>query len=184
METPAASAGGAGATWLPPSAALERYAPPAGLATIELQEGGQQRRYGFRAGGLGLLIAHKTGSEALAMPAITPIPNSEPWLRGMLNLRGALVPVFDLALVLGASGQAYREQPAVLVFGKDAQAVGVITDGHPKQLLGLSRVAQLPALPTVLKGHVAAAYTHDEDDLWLEFDHEAFFLSVIRGNAA
>lgn len=117
------------------------------------------------------------------MPAISPIPNSVAWLRGMINLRGALVPVFDLALVLGVSGQAFREQPAVLVFDKGAQAVGVITDGYPVQLPGLSRMAHLPELPTALKGHVAAGYAHD-GDLWLEFDHEEFFLSLIREYAA
>lgn len=179
METPVTNADAAEA-WLLPSAALGRYAPPDGAMALDREEKAQQRRYGFRLGGVGLLIAPQAGSEAISMPAIAPIPNSVPWLRGMLNLRGALVPVFDLALVLGLPRQAYREQPAVLIFGKGAQAVGVITDGHPKQLPGLSRVAQLPELPTALKGHVAAAYTHDED-LWFEFDHEAFFLSLRHG---
>lgn len=179
METPVTN-GGAVATWLLPSAALGRYAPPDGAMALDREEDAQQRRYGFRVGGVGLLIAPHAGSEAISMPAIAPIPNSVPWLRGMLNLRGALVPVFDLALVLGLPRQAYREQPAVLVFGKGAQAVGVVTEGHPKQLPGLSRVAQLPELPTALKGHVAAAYAHDED-LWFEFDHEAFFLSLRHG---
>ncbi len=182
METPVTNAG-AMAAWLLPSAALGRYAPPDGAMALDREEDAQQRRYGFRIGGVGLLIAPQVGSEAISMPAIAPIPNSVPWLRGMLNLRGALVPVFDMALVLGLPRQAYREQAAVLVFGKGAQAVGVITEGHPKQLPGLSRVAQLPELPAPLKGHVATAYTHDED-LWFEFDHEAFFLSLIRGNAA
>ena len=180
METPATNAGAA-AAWLLPSAALGRYVPPDGAPALDREDEAQQRRYGFRIGAVGLLIAPQAGSEAISMPAIAPIPNSVPWLRGMLNLRGALVPVFDLALVLGLPGQASRGQPTVLVFGKGAQAVGVMTDDHPKPLLGLSRVAQLPELPTALKGHVAAAYTHDED-LWLEFDHEAFFLSLSHGN--
>jgi len=169
--------------WLPPDAALDRYAPPEGAMALDREEQSEERRYGFRIGGLGFLIPPHVGSEALAMPAIAPIPNSEPWLRGMINLRGALVPVFDLALVLGLSGQARREQSAVLVFDKGAQAVGLVTDGYPRQQTGLVRMAQLPELPTALKGNVVAAYTQDED-LWLEFDREAFFLSLIRGNAA
>lgn len=171
MKTPAAAA------WLPPPAALERDAPPDGEVAPDHEEAGQQRRYGFRAGGLGLLIASDGDSEAISAPAITPIPNSVPWLRGMLNLRGALVPVFDLARVLGSSAPAGRERPVVLVLGKGAQAVGMITDGYPRPLQALSRVAQRPELPAALEAHVAAAYTHDED-VWFEFDHEAFFLSL------
>lgn len=142
----------------------------------------QQRRYGFHIGSMGLLIAPRVGSEAIPMSPIAAIPNSPPWLRGMLNLRGALVPVFDLTLVLGMSGHEYREQQVVLVFDKGPKAVGIVVDGYPKQLLALSRVAQLPELPTSLKGYVAAAYTHD-GDLWLEFDHEEFFRSLNRKNA-
>ncbi len=174
-----AEEGGATRTRVPPSAALDRYVPPEGTKAPDPGEKNQQRRYGFHVGSLGLLIAQGVGSEAIPLPAVAPIPNSPPWLRGMINLRGALVPAFDLALVLGLSSNEYREQPVVLVFDKGPKAVGVVTDGYPKQLLGLSRMAQLPELPTALKGYVAAAHTHD-GDLWLEFDHEGFFLSLNR----
>jgi len=182
MQIPTTETGGVNAPRLSPSAALERYAPPEGAMAHEEGEKAQQRRYGFHIGSMGLLIAPRVGSEAIPMSPIAAIPNSPPWLKGMLNLRGALVPVFDLTLVLGMSGHEYREQQVVLVFDKGPKAVGIVVDGYPKQLLGLSRVAQLPELPTSLKGYVAAAYTHD-GDLWLEFDHEEFFKSLNRKRA-
>jgi twitching motility protein PilI len=144
---------------------------------LDREEQSEERRYGYRVGSMGFLIPPHAGSEAIAMPAIAPIPNSAPWLRGMLNLRGALVPVFDLALVLGLSGQARREQSAVLVFGKGAQAVGVVTDGYPGQLPGLARMAQLPELPTALRGHVSAGYTQ-HGAVWLELDFQALMLNL------
>ena len=36
--------------------------------------------------------------------AITPVPATPPWLRGVMNLRGTIVPVIDLAHFLGLTG--------------------------------------------------------------------------------
>lgn len=166
--------------WLPPDIALDRYAPPDGTTALEREAEPEQKRYGFRVGTLGLLIAPQTGSETIPMPAIAPIPNSAHGLRGLINLRGALVPVFDLSRLLGLPEQAPGKNAAVLIFGKGDDAVGVVVDDHPAAVTGLSRMAQLPDLPAGLKEHVPAGYTHD-GDVWLEFEHQGFFESAVAG---
>jgi twitching motility protein PilI len=176
IETGSASAA-ALTDWLPPSLALDRYVPPEGVMALIQEEKVEERRYGFRVGSFGFLIPPHVGSEALAMSSIAPIPNSAPWLRGMINLRGALVPVFDLALVLGSPRQAHRECSNVLVFDKGTHAVGLVINDFPKQLTKLVRMVQIPELPTALKGNVTAGYTY-EGSLWLEFEHKQFFNSL------
>ncbi len=43
---------------------------------------------------------------------LTPVPRTQPWLRGITNVRGGLYSVVDLGLFLG------RSQPAVVSVGK------------------------------------------------------------------
>ncbi|MFZ1404781.1 MAG: chemotaxis protein CheW, partial [Anaerolineae bacterium] len=45
--------------------------------------------------------------EVLRMVAIAPLPDTPPWLAGMLNFRGQVIPVMDLRTRLGAP----RPQP-------------------------------------------------------------------------
>ena len=55
--------------------------------------------------------------------ALAPLPNVEPWLRGVLNLRGNLVPVFDIGLWQGLGAQPASAQVLVLTPGPEAMAV-------------------------------------------------------------
>jgi len=88
------------AKWLKPSAALAQAARPAPL--------GESRsvratvvRFGYRVGSLGFLVGPGVLSELLSTPEIYPIPNVPPALRGYVNRQGALVPVWDLRVLIG-----------------------------------------------------------------------------------
>ena len=83
-------------------------------------------------GGIGLLIRPDCISEVVKPPPIHPIPNTPAWLSGILNLRGNLVPAFDLALMLDES-VAY-ERPLLLVIDRGEWAAGVKIDGFPQPL--------------------------------------------------
>lgn len=163
-----------------PTAALDRHAPsrqanpslqPATASTA-------QRRYGFRVGDMGFVAAPHVGCEAIAMPAVSPIPNSAPWLRGVMNLRGALVPVFDLARALGMPDQATDVQASLLIFDKGAQAAAIVTHGYPRLLVAPVAMKQIPELPAILSGGLIVAGFTAEGEVWLELDHARFFNSL------
>jgi twitching motility protein PilI len=159
--------------WMLPSAALDRFDPPAGMvlaATVEKEVA----RYGFKIATLGLLIQQGVGSEVMQMPTIWSLPGAPPWLLGLINLRGNLVPIFELRMVLGLGQRAAQEKPLVLVFEQGEKAVGIVIDDYPAPLLALSRMPNLPHLPTALNGHVHTGYVKDEM-IWLEFDQNSFF---------
>ena len=163
--------------WLLPSAALNRFEPPTGML-FEAGAAQEWTRYGYQIGTLSLLIGLATGSEVIPMPPLATIPNTPPGLRGMLNLRGNLVPVFDLLILLGLEEQEKTVKPMVLVLDQGDKAVGVIVDGFPQALSGMRKLQQLPQLPPKLEGCVPAGYVK-EDMLWLEFDHESFFNMLV-----
>lgn len=169
------------AEWLLPSVALDRFEPPPNmvLATVVEKEAG---RYGFRIGTLGLLIQQGSGSEVIQMPTMWTLPGAPPWLLGLINLRGNLVPVFELRILLGLGQRTANEKPLVLVFDQGDKAVGIVIDDFPKPLSALGKLPNLPQLPTALQGHVHAGYVKDEM-IWLEFDHGSFFEEMSRNSS-
>ena len=164
--------------WMLPSAALDRFELPAELVLASVAEK-EVLRYGYKIGTLGMLIQMGSGSEVLQMPAISTLPGAPVWLLGLINLRGNLIPVFDLRQVLGVTSPALGEKPLVLVFDQGDKAVGIIIDDFPKPLSAFHPLPVLPQLPSVLIGHVSAAYIKDEV-IWLEFDHSTFFQELAR----
>lgn len=168
--------------WLSPSAALERFVPPKDLLWTGPEEVAERNRYGFRIGSFGLMIQADVGSEVIRPEAISSLPGSAPYLLGLLNLRGNLVPVFDLSLVLGVAKSNELRTMLVLILDKGENAVGMVIDGFPQPLSALRPIAHLPQLPAVLQVHVNAGYVKDER-VWLEFNHQSFFEKLTQAGA-
>jgi twitching motility protein PilI len=159
--------------WLLPGAALDRFEPPANMVLVASTEK-EPDRYGFKIGELGLLIQMGSGSEVMQMPTIWSLPGAPPWLLGLINLRGNLVPIYDLRQVLSLGQRTAELKPLVLIFDQGEKAVGVVIDDYPKPLTELSQLPHLPKLPTSLSGHVRKGYVKDKM-IWLEFDQHSFF---------
>ena len=56
--------------------------------------------------GQGLLIALRQAGEISTPGAVLPVPHTQPWLAGVVNLRGGVCTVVDLAAFLGLRAQA------------------------------------------------------------------------------
>src|SRR5262249_3035846 len=59
---------------------------------------------------------------------VTPIPNTPAWVRGVMNLRGTIVPVIDLRLRLGMPATEYGPFTVIVVLAVAAKVVGAIVD--------------------------------------------------------
>lgn len=59
---------------------------------------------------------------------VTPIPNAPPHMRGVLNLRGAVVPVIGLREKLGMPGVEYDKFTVIVVVSTGRRVVGLIVD--------------------------------------------------------
>ena len=173
MSTPQTGFGGSNdSQWTSSneSAVRSPLAPAVGVTTEAAEEA--PHRYGFTVGKFGLLMRPDCMSEVVKPPPIYPIPNTPPWLTGILNLRGNLVPVFDLALMLEQSVTYARA--LLLVIDRGEWAAGVKIDGFPQPLRLAPLQTPVPSLPPMLRDHVCAGYTGHGTE-WLEFDHRGFF---------
>jgi twitching motility protein PilI len=161
--------------WLSPSVALSRFKPSSDLVEGIAPEF-QRNRYGFRIGGFGLVIDVNTTSEVIDQLPIYSIPNAPSWLLGLINLRGNLVPVFDLRILLNVEKENDQKR-RLLILGQGEKAVAIPINNLPEPP-NLSRtLPRLPPLPAILRDHISAAYV-EQNFIWLEFQYHSFFQSL------
>jgi purine-binding chemotaxis protein CheW len=60
--------------------------------------------------------------------AITPIPNTPPYIKGVMNLRGTIIPVVDLRTKFAMAGTAYTRFTVIIVVAVGTKVVGLVVD--------------------------------------------------------
>ena len=83
---------------------------------------------GFRIGKQHCVTAMDDIAEVLTEPAATRLPGVKPWVRGVANVRGRLLPLVDLSAFLGEQGTRDQRQRRVLVIEKGEIYLGLIVD--------------------------------------------------------
>lgn len=57
---------------------------------------------------------------------VSIIPNAKPFCKGIINIRGTIVPVIDLSIKLGFEQDVYDERACIILIMLDGEDVGVI----------------------------------------------------------
>ena len=66
--------------------------------------------------------------QIVSLQAINEIPDSVHYMKGVINLRGSIIPVIDIRLRLGKSEKAYDERTCIIVVLINQKEVGFIVD--------------------------------------------------------
>ncbi|MGD1970542.1 MAG: chemotaxis protein CheW [Desulfobacterales bacterium] len=70
--------------------------------------------------------------EIISMHPITPVPQTPKYVKGVINLRGKVIPVTDLRMRFGMEAIEYTPQTCIIVVEMDGQAgkglIGVVVD--------------------------------------------------------
>lgn len=167
--------------WLKPSEALTRFVPDESSVDRNIRSL-EPLRFGVRVGDIGLLVPAGMHSELVEDTRIYPLPTAPGWFLGLINLRGTLVPVFDLKVLFRMDITA-EQNASLLVLNSDELAVGFLIDALPETLHTTQRLAQVPMLPTVLQEHAQVVYVQD-GRVWVELEYDAFFHAVSGLNIA
>jgi len=166
--------------WLSPTQALSRPLNRETDLTQSQVVDDHIRRLGFRIGTFGLLIGEYAISELREMVEICSIPNTASWLLGLINLRGNLVPVFDLHMLLNLE-RVNKKKEMLLVLGEGEEAGAIVIDELPQHItLGESdRLQAIPPLPDSIKVYMSNGH-EKEGQTWFNFDHFGFFQSLAK----
>ena len=132
-------------------------------------------RYGFQIGNLNLIYDAKIACELLKDIIIYSVPNTPKWMLGLINLRGNLVPVFDLENYFGFEPLNNKCQ-LLLVLGKREKAIAFRVKAYPELLNDLVKEKFVPKLIPKIENHILAVYRGKK--LWLELDKEKFFSTL------
>jgi len=60
---------------------------------------------------------------------VTPIPAAPDYLKGVVNLRGTIVPVIDLRVKFSMPEPRYDERTVVVVLRVENRVIGIVVDG-------------------------------------------------------
>ncbi|HEY9397164.1 MAG TPA: chemotaxis protein CheW [Burkholderiales bacterium] len=61
--------------------------------------------------------------------AVTRIANAPPYIKGVMNLRGTIVPIVDLRIRFNLGEPSYDQFTVVIILNLDGRTMGVVVDG-------------------------------------------------------
>lgn len=74
----------------------------------------------------GIEIRHVT--EIIGIQAITKVPEVPDYVKGIINLRGKIIPVIDVRLKFGKEAMEYNDRTCIIVIEIGEVSVGLIVD--------------------------------------------------------
>lgn len=167
----------------PAHSPVEQHMPAneAGLLDAELRD--YELRYCYRIGRLEFVLEKTLITEIQLKPVIYAIPNSPVWLHGMLNLRGNILPVIDLAATLGTD---LKSNPGefVLVLDRGVDALALLVDGLPRALTNPQAAGSLAEMKLNADGFMQPGVCSEEGLICNQLDVRSLVESLVRQEAA
>ena len=84
----------------------------------------------------GIAISYVT--EIIGMQKFTEVPETPDYIKGVINLRGKVIPIMDIRLRFAMTEKEYDERTCVIVVNFENTAVGLVVDT-------VSEVVDIPA---------------------------------------
>jgi twitching motility protein PilI len=82
----------------------------------------------FRLGDIEMVAPLTQVNEILHFPNLTLVPGTLPWIKGLANIRGTLLPIVDLQGYLGQPAIQLRQQSLIMVIHHGELNVGLLVD--------------------------------------------------------
>ncbi|MBX7167545.1 MAG: chemotaxis protein CheW [Pirellulales bacterium] len=86
--------------------------------------------------------------EIILMGEITRVPQTPPFIKGLINLRSTVIPIVDLRLRFGLSTEANTDETRIMVVNVAGKTIGIIVDAV-SEVLRISKDQIAPPPPTV-----------------------------------
>lgn len=117
----------------------------------------------FRMGDLNFVTPVDEVVELLTYPAISRVPGTKTWVKGIANVRGNLLPIMDLQDYLAKQPTKLTAKSRVLVVNHAGIFAGLLVD----EVLGLrhfqeeERKRKLPEVDNFIKSYLIGTYQQD-----------------------
>ncbi len=119
---------------------------------------------GFRMGDVRLIAPFGDVTEILTLPALTKIPSARPWVMGLSNVRGTLLPILDLGMFIEGRKTILQPSVRLMVINQKGVMAGVVVD----EVFGLrhfyeeEQTEMFPQISRKLMDYLGGAYQQNE----------------------
>lgn len=121
------------------------------VAFVQEMEDTQQDKYlAFQLAREEYAVEIRYITEIIGMQKVTELPDLPRFVRGVINLRGKVIPVVDIRLRFGLEERAYDERTCIVVTRINEVAVGLIVD-YVKEVFDISK-QNIDPPPRIKKG--------------------------------
>lgn len=125
----------------------------------------------FISDGLTIGVSTNYVTEIITNHAITMIPLIPDYVKGIINLRGQIIPIIDIRLRMGKPSISYTSTTCIIVLNINDTSLGIIVDSV-QQVIDIDK-SQISPVPTenhqeLINGMISL----DERSVLLFLDHE------------
>ena len=82
----------------------------------------------FTSDGLTIGISTDYVTEIITNHSITVLPLVPDYVKGIINLRGQIIPIIDIRLRMGKEAIAYTNHTCIIVLNIDSVLIGIVVD--------------------------------------------------------
>lgn len=121
--------------------------------------------------GIAIILPIKDVAELAVCENITPVPLTQPWVRGLTNVRGQLYTVVDLSVFLGGPETRLSRDARIIMLGEDG--LGSCFLVHNVAGMKIIRDDTRVATPDTLDSEIVRYFDGGvalEDDTWWVLD--------------
>jgi len=126
-------------------------------------------KLGLQVGNDSWLVDLIDAGEVLPVPAITPVPLTHAWFKGVTNIRGRLYSVVDFPAFLGGDEVTIGEQARLLLVGERFRTASALLVNRSLGLRSLDQL-QVRAVNGNRLPWIKAEYADTDGKPWKELD--------------
>lgn len=151
---------------------------------VESPNGEQSQYLSFKLSGEEYAIDILRVQEIKGFSRVTPLPHSPPEVKGVMNLRGAVIPIVDLRIRFGMEYSEVSRFSVIIVVTVGTKIVGLVVDAVSDVLnIGRSEVAPPPEMGGGIDGSFMRGIARVGEKLVTIFNIENLVGKVTGGNA-
>jgi purine-binding chemotaxis protein CheW len=110
--------------------------------------------------------------------ATTRIANTASFIRGVIDLRGSIVPIVDMRIKFNLERADYNEFTVVIILSLAERTVGIVVDGVSDVLtLSAEQIKSVTSLGSAVNGNFLSGVGSTDDSLILLLDIERLMAS-------
>jgi purine-binding chemotaxis protein CheW len=117
--------------------------------------------------------------EIINVQTITQVPGVAYYIKGIINLRGKIIPIIDVRLKLGLPEREYDDKTCIIVLNVNEVQVGVIVDRVSEVVNAENSQLSVPSEVGEATSRYLSSILELEDKIVLIIDCEKFFSSEL-----